>query len=504
MAETTPTPSTGKLADLRPYLSDRFEFAAPGDRQRDVWFLRFSDPDIREQMFSAETYEDPEAAAWDAWDRYAPAYNCYVFQLARFPTSTDASAAFAAGVEAAAQLMETIDPIIDYLATGKSINQATRDHLSTAIRAIPTTAGDAGVRARPLKWRKPTDHPQDDGCGDKLPLWVAHTIGGRYRIEEDSYGVHLWGIEEGDEFRFETFKSVVEAKNAAEKEWQEAFAASVDDMPHGMPRDMYERGFIPPHITDRLALTPPNPLEREAVRAEGISCPQIAMGHGLVDVGPIYWQGRTGIILHPRSGHIPLGKPGELSGDYWPTNDDVVIWIDKPEGATVIIDELAALLTPTIAEEPVGEVCPGHLWTSEAKPRQCLLCDFVDEQPIPASGGVIQADRERAADLFEVWHTAINRPKAMRGGHLDKHEYVQAFVAHRLAHSDRDAVLLRAEGWSVAVHNDYRLNGEAFTFWLWTHPSGRYVKGEGRTDADALAQCVGALKSHPQDGGSQG
>jgi hypothetical protein len=47
----------------------------------------------------------------------------------------------------------------------------------------------------------------------------------------------------------------------------------------------------------------------------------------------------------------------------------------------------------------------------------------------------------------------------------------------------------RAAGWTVAVHNDYALNGHAHTFWLWTHPDGRYVKGEGRTDAEALALC---------------
>ncbi len=44
---------------------------------------------------------------------------------------------------------------------------------------------------------------------------------------------------------------------------------------------------------------------------------------------------------------------------------------------------------------------------------------------------------------------------------------------------------LRAEGWTVAVHNDYRLNNEPYTFWLFTR--GDYaVKGEGRTDAEAL------------------
>lgn len=48
---------------------------------------------------------------------------------------------------------------------------------------------------------------------------------------------------------------------------------------------------------------------------------------------------------------------------------------------------------------------------------------------------------------------------------------------------------LRAEGWSVAVHNDYRVGNVRQTFWLLTHPSGRWVKGEGLTDEEALDQC---------------
>jgi hypothetical protein len=51
---------------------------------------------------------------------------------------------------------------------------------------------------------------------------------------------------------------------------------------------------------------------------------------------------------------------------------------------------------------------------------------------------------------------------------------------------------LRAAGWAVAVHNDYRLNGEAHTFWLFTK-DGRAVKGEGKTDAEALAQVREAV-----------
>lgn len=49
---------------------------------------------------------------------------------------------------------------------------------------------------------------------------------------------------------------------------------------------------------------------------------------------------------------------------------------------------------------------------------------------------------------------------------------------------------LRAAGWTVAVHNDYRLAGTPMTFWLLTHESGLYVKGEGKTDLDALMQCA--------------
>lgn len=48
---------------------------------------------------------------------------------------------------------------------------------------------------------------------------------------------------------------------------------------------------------------------------------------------------------------------------------------------------------------------------------------------------------------------------------------------------------LRSFGWRVAVHNDYRQDGKLMTFWLFTHPNGFWIKGEGETDATALEQC---------------
>lgn len=56
---------------------------------------------------------------------------------------------------------------------------------------------------------------------------------------------------------------------------------------------------------------------------------------------------------------------------------------------------------------------------------------------------------------------------------------------------------IRACGWAVAAHNDYRLDGKPHTFWLFTQ-AGRAVKGEGRTDKEALNQVreqIGLPKS---------
>lgn len=50
---------------------------------------------------------------------------------------------------------------------------------------------------------------------------------------------------------------------------------------------------------------------------------------------------------------------------------------------------------------------------------------------------------------------------------------------------------LRDAGWAVAIHNDYRQNGESHTFWLFTKAMAggiRGAKGEGRTDVEALDQ----------------
>lgn len=48
---------------------------------------------------------------------------------------------------------------------------------------------------------------------------------------------------------------------------------------------------------------------------------------------------------------------------------------------------------------------------------------------------------------------------------------------------------LRKAGWRVAVHNDYAQDGKDMTFWLFTHESGLFIKGEASTDLGALRIC---------------
>jgi hypothetical protein len=62
---------------------------------------------------------------------------------------------------------------------------------------------------------------------------------------------------------------------------------------------------------------------------------------------------------------------------------------------------------------------------------------------------------------------------------------------------------LRQMGLAVAVHNDYRLNGEAHTFWLMTATSGMSYKGEGKTDHEALTRLAQSMAA-PQGKQSAG
>lgn len=57
---------------------------------------------------------------------------------------------------------------------------------------------------------------------------------------------------------------------------------------------------------------------------------------------------------------------------------------------------------------------------------------------------------------------------------------------------------LRANGWTVAVHNDYRQDGVHHTFWLMTK-GDKAAKGEGTSDHDALCKAEREAKRIEDD-----
>ena len=76
------------------------------------------------------------------------------------------------------------------------------------------------------------------------------------------------------------------------------------------------------------------------------------------------------------------------------------------------------------------------------------------------------------ANLFDKVESAPSRP-----------HYLAADMLARL----------RQAGWTVAVHNDYRVDGVPHTFWLFTHGTyALFAKGEGLTDATALDAATDA------------
>ena len=58
---------------------------------------------------------------------------------------------------------------------------------------------------------------------------------------------------------------------------------------------------------------------------------------------------------------------------------------------------------------------------------------------------------------------------------------------------------MRAAGWMVACHNDYEAKDQASnrTYWMFTHPSGRWVDGDSATDVDALTACCDKAGVNP-------
>lgn len=117
---------------------------------------------------------------------------------------------------------------------------------------------------------------------------------------------------------------------------------------------------------------------------------------------------------------------------------------------------------------------------------------------LPSTSHAKQADAERAANraVISGWdETRVREYVAV--------EDVEGRITEAVStERERCADDIRAEGWTVAVHNDYRIHGEAHTFWLFTR-GNRCVKGEGRTDAEALNRVRAAIRQPPARQGEQ-
>ena len=102
-----------------------------------------------------------------------------------------------------------------------------------------------------------------------------------------------------------------------------------------------------------------------------------------------------------------------------------------------------------------------------------------------------EAQRQAAREIMDRWPQWFG-PKGMRSNEqlrfmLDLAQVLAASPAERTLAS------LRADGWAVAIHNDYNQNGKSFTFWLLTK-GNRCVRGEALTDAEALAGIAAAVR----------
>lgn len=154
-------------------------------------------------------------------------------------------------------------------------------------------------------------------------------------------------------------------------------------------------------VKDRLAFQQPGG------EAGGMICAQIEMGHGLVDVGQIHWQGRSGVLFAPRDQHVPIGEDGTVKGDYWPKPSDVVIWVDDPRGADVVISNFATLASAV----PAAFAPHGHLARYlKGKNTACWVYGSPtadDNEPLyahPPAPAPDAALREALEEATDEWH----------------------------------------------------------------------------------------------------
>ena len=95
-------------------------------------------------------------------------------------------------------------------------------HRLPGLCTVPEWASEmTEIRVKPLKWRRPSDHPQDHAKSGTE--WIANGVGGRYCIHADGL---LWWAD--DPFTWGVFAGISEAKAAAQEDHEKRVIALVE------------------------------------------------------------------------------------------------------------------------------------------------------------------------------------------------------------------------------------------------------------------------------------
>jgi hypothetical protein len=195
---------------------------------------------------------------------------------------------------------------------------------------------------------------------------------------------------------------------------------------------------------------------------------------------------------------------GSMRFNKIPSQGDVIMlrWIDgrpayeatvvsvevESRGRIVVSRDLVFLQSKKFPLPPAG-------------PRAFCVCsgcgkehEVSREVPVPPGWRAFSVRRWPWGSGFEEMGSLYLRLCASCVGGMDAGPDPIAVLppARKLVHEmSRDEILneMRQDGWAVGVHNDYNQGGKRMTFWLFTHPSGHFVKGEGETDDVALAEA---------------
>ncbi|MGC1304774.1 MAG: hypothetical protein WA840_20585 [Caulobacteraceae bacterium] len=86
---------------------------------------------------------------------------------------------------------------------------------------------------------------------------------------------------------------------------------------------------------------------------------EVTIGQGRVDISPINWNGKSGVLISPREHHVPLGEVTGEPREYSTKAGDVVIWIDGPPD--VLISHFRTS-PPREGECQLAQFGPWKLW----------------------------------------------------------------------------------------------------------------------------------------------